>query len=305
MQRLIVLSVALGAVLLAPAAVAAIYAGPEDDPAFGVIAPELAIAMFPSQRLDLVPVASAEAALDRVAADPASLAISDLATMLDYARRKELPDDRLDFQAVAGRRCLLGFTQRGGWIRTLADLAAAGGGPRPTVGLPDSAAEAAFALLRRLDPGLDAARTVVAPLTDLATRAANGTVDLVLVAANPIFSAALIERLADDDRLARIPVVTRLLSRAAADRSSGFVMVPLRTDSGILPWSRAPDVTLCSPVGAVLRSNAPAALRDALGRAAPVVSATLNTTLTDRTMKAARSALGDVFDTVKGLLNRF
>lgn len=54
MQRLIVLSVALGAVLLAPAAVAAIYAGPEDDPAFGVIAPELAIAMFPRDRKSVV-----------------------------------------------------------------------------------------------------------------------------------------------------------------------------------------------------------------------------------------------------------
>jgi hypothetical protein len=308
MRGLAVLSVlaAAGAFPLGNAAgAAAIFAGPQSDPVFSVIAPELSTAMFPNQRLELVPVPGAEAALDRAAADPASLAITDLATMLDYARRKGLAADRLEFQAVAGRRCLLGFTQRGGWIRNLADLAAAGTAPRPTIGLPDGEAEAALALLRRFDSGLDNAQTVTAPLADLVARAAKGAIDLVLVEVNPEFDAALVERLADDDRLARIPFVTRLLSRAAADRNSGFVMVPVRTDSGLLPWSRAPDVTLCTPIGAVLRNDAPALLRETLGRAAPAVAATLHTTLTDRTMKAARSALGDVMSTVKSLLDRF
>lgn len=288
-----------------PGYAASIFAGPPADPVFGIVAPELVTAMFPNQRLELTSVPSGEAALDRVMADAASLAVTDLATMLDYARRKTLGADRLQFQSVAGRRCLLGFTQRGGWLRSFADLATAGAGPPPVIGVADAEAEATLTLLRRFDPGLTATVPVIAPLADIIARAAKGTVDLALVMVYPEFDAAQIERLADDPRLTRIPVVTRLLSRAGAERASGFVLVPVRTDSGLLPWSRAPDITLCAPIGAVTRDDAPPLLRETIGRAAPVVAGILRTSVSDRAMKIAQSALDDFMGVVKDLLGRF
>ena len=289
----------------APGYAAAVFAGPQSDPVFGVVAPELTTAMFPNQRLELTAVSGSEAGLDRVIADPASLAVTDLATMLDYGRRNALAADRLQFQSVAGRRCLLGFTQRGGWLRSFADLAAAGAGPPPVIGVADAEAAAMLAILRRFEPGLGATVPVVAPLAEIIARAAKGTIDLALVMVNPEFDPAQIERLADDPRLTRIAVVSRMLGRAGAERESGFVLVPMRTDSGLLPWSRAPDVTLCAPIGAVTRDDAPALLRETIGRAAPVVAGILRTSLSDRTMKVAQSALDDIMGMVKDLLGRF
>ena len=309
-MRCVAVSRGLAGLLLAMGAsasghAASIYAGPQSDPTFTVIAPELSTAMFPNQRVDLVAVSGGAAALERVAEDPGSVAITDLATTLDYARRKALAADRLEFHEVVGQRCVLGFTQKGSWVRSFADMLTTGSGAHPVVGVTDDAAATVLALLRGLEPGLAAVQVVSAPLGDLTIRTARGTVDLLLMVANPDFDHARLEALADDQRLTRVPIVSRQLSRAAADRESGFVMMPVQTDSSLLPWSRAPDVTLCTPIGAVLRNDAPPLLRDTLNRAVVSVAATLKTSLADRTMRAARSALGDAMSAVKGLVGRF
>ena len=282
-----------------------IYAGPKTDPVFAVLGAKLSLAMFPNQRFDLVPLPDSMSALARVAEEPGSVAIADLATTLDYARQKGLSADRLEFHTLGSSRCLIGFTRRGGWMRGFTDLLTAGNTPNPVIGITDSTAETALGMLRALEPGLGSVQSVSAEMPELVARTAGGTVDLMLVVVNPNFDQARLEALADDKRLARVPVVTRLLSRAAAAPGSGFTMAPLRTDSGLLPWSRAPDVTLCTPIGAVLTNDAPPLLRDTLNRAAPVVAASLRTSLTDLTMNAAQSALVDVISSLKGLLDRF
>jgi hypothetical protein len=133
---------------------------------------------------------------------------------------------------------------------------------------------------------------------------AHGAPDVLLLVAYPELDRELIERLADDDRLIVLPVVTRLLSRAAFDRDSGFTMQAVRTDLGLAPWSRPKPITLCTPVGVVLRGDAPPALRDAVNRAVPVVASALRTSLTDRAGAAATSTLHDALDAVQGLITR-
>ena len=123
----------------ASAGAAGLYAGPATDPAFTVIAPKLLNALYPEQRLNAVAVADGTAALDRVAADPASAALGDLATMLGYVAAKKLPTDRLEFHGPLEQHCLLAYARRDGWVRNFADLVTASGSPRPSIGVPGRA----------------------------------------------------------------------------------------------------------------------------------------------------------------------
>jgi hypothetical protein len=302
-------AMALGAAIslfapLAAQAAATLYAGPPTDPVFTVIAPRVLSALFPEQRLDAASANGSMAALERVVADPTSAALADLASMLDFISSKKLPTDRLEFHGPVGARCMLGFARRDGWVHGLSDVIAANGTPRPTVGLAGPDAAQLFGMLRRVEPGLSSVETQAGTPDELAAQVGRGAPDLLLLVAEPDLDHALIQRLAEDDRLVALPVVSRLLSRAAVDRNSGFTMQPVRTDSGLMPWSRRPVDTLCTPIGIVLRGDAPAGLRDAVGRATPVVAAALRQSLTDRAGSAANNALHDTVDTVQSLWNR-
>jgi hypothetical protein len=297
---------------VARAADGTLYAGPEADPAFGELAPELVTALFPEHRLALAPAADAEAALDHVAQEPGAVAIADLATMLDYVARH--PDDsaqsgpaqpgaaKLEFHGQLSRHCLLAFARRGGWVHDFADIAGAGGAPRPTVGLVGPDAAVTLAELRRLDPGIADFDLRPGTAADLAGRAAHGSLDLLLMVAHAGFDDATAERLADDDRLVELPVVTRLLARAAATGDSGFALAMSHPASD-LPWVAAPPMTLCTPVGVVLRSDAPPALRDAVVAAAARVAAMFQKPgFLARVSTAAKSALHDAAGSIRDLL---
>jgi hypothetical protein len=169
---------------------------------------------------------------------------------------------------------------------------------------PGSGAANLLGILRRLEPGLAGIEVQPGDADALAAQVAHGAPDVLLLVAYPELDRELIERLADDDRLIVLPVVTRLLSRAAFDRDSGFTMQAVRTDLGLAPWSRPKPITLCTPVGVVLRGDAPPALRDAVNRAVPVVASALRTSLTDRAGAAATSTLHDALDAVQGLITR-
>ena len=81
-------------------------------------------------------------------------------------------------------------------------------------------------------------------------------------------------------------------------------MQPVRTDSGLTPWSRSKLITLCTPVGVVLRGDAPPALRDAVGRVVLAVAALLRPSLTDQAGTAATNTLHDALDAVQGLITK-
>ena len=308
-RTIVALGSAVAALVLSAAtgwtAGGSLYAGPTTDPAFGVIAPELLTAMFPEQRLDLVPVDSGEAAVDRVAEQPNSAAIADLASMLDYAARKHIPEDRLEFHGPLGRRCLLAFAPKGGWITAFADVVTATESPRPVIGMAGSDADNLVAILRRVEPGLEKVEFQTGAETDLVPRLARGSLDLLLIIAYPAFDRKTIERLADDERMSVLPVVTRLLFHTALERDSGFTLSQVRFGSRFLPWTHRPTTTLCLPVGVVLRNDAPPALRDAVNRAVGTVADTLRVSLADRAKTAAQSVLRDVVGAVKGLLDRW
>jgi hypothetical protein len=286
------------------AAAGALYAGPPTDPAFTTIAPRMLNALYPDQRLNAVAVADSMAALDRVAGDPASAALTDLATMIAFAAANKLPADRLEFHGPLEQHCLLAFTARDGWVRAFADLVTASGSPRPVIGVAGPGAANLLDMLDRLEPGLTGVEARPGEVDPLALQVAHGTPDLLLLVAYPDLDRDLIERLADDDRLTLLPVVTRLLSRAALDRDSGFAMQAVRTDSGIVPWNRHRLVTLCTPVGVVLRGDAPPALRDAVNRVVPGVATALRSSLKDRAAAAATTTLHDALDAVQGLITR-
>lgn len=293
-------------VLAAPTAWAAgaLYAGPATDPAFTAIAPRLLNALYPEQRLNAMAVTDGAAALDRVAADPTSAALTDLATMLGFVTAKKLAADRLEFHGPLEQHCVLAFARRDGWVRNFSDLVAAGGSPRPTIGLAGSGAASLVAILYRLEPGLAGVDTQPGDADAIATQVARGTPDVLLLVAYPELDSDLVMRLAGNDQLAVLPVVTRLLSRAALDRDSGFTMQPVRTDLGLAPWGRHAVNTLCTPVGVVLRGDAPPALRDAVNRAVPTVSAAMHLSLTDRAGAAATTTYHDALDAVQGFITR-
>lgn len=281
-----------------------LYAGPATDPVFTVIAPHLLTALFPEQRLDAAAAAGGTAALDQVVADPTSIALADLATMLDYMAAKKLAAERLEFHGPISAHCVLAFVRRDGWVRAFSDIATANGAPRPVIGVAGPDATNLLGMIRRIEPGLATVETQLGSADELAAQVARGAPDILLLVAQPDLDRALLERIADDDRLTLLPVVTRLLARAAVDRNSGFAMQGVYTDSGLTPWSRRPVNTLCTPVGVVLRGDAPPALRDAVNRAAPLVAASLRPSLGDRAGAAASSTLHDTVDTLHGLLNR-
>jgi hypothetical protein len=281
-----------------------LYAGPATDPAFTTIAPPLLSALYPEQRLTATAVPDSTAALDRVAADPTSAALTDLATMLGYLAAKKLPADRLEFHGPIEQHCLLAFARRDGWVRAFSDLATANGSPRPSIGLAGSGATTLLPILYRLEPGLAGVDAQPGDADALAAQVAHGAPDVLLLLAYPELDRDLIERLADNDQLSLLPVVTRLLSRAALDSDSGFTLQLVRTDSGLAPWSRHKLVTLCTPVGVVLRGDAPAALRDAVNRAVLSVAGALQPSLTDRARAAATNTLHDTLDSVQGLIAR-
>ena len=285
----------------ATAAEGTLYAGPEADPTFGELAPELVTALFPEHRLTLAPAAGAEAVLDHVAQEPGALAIADLATMLDYAARHG-DGTALEFHGQLSRRCLLAYARRGGWVHGFADIADARGAPQPTVALAGADAAATLADLRRLDPGLAAFDVQPGPASELAGRVAHGSLDLLLVVALAGFDDTTTARLADDDRLVELPVVTRLLAHAAAGTDSGFTLALPRPASD-LPWVAPPPMTLCTPVGVVLRGDAPPGLREAVAAAAPRVAAMFQKPgLLTRATTAAKSALHDAAGSIRDLL---
>jgi len=291
-----------GGIAAARAAEATLYAGPEADPAFSELAPELVTALFPEHRLALAPVAGAEAALDHVAQEPGALAIADLAAMLDYAARHG-SGTTLEFHGQLSRQCLLAFARRGGWVHGFADIADAHGQPQPTVGLVGADAAATLAELRRLDPGLAELDVTPGTADELAGRDAQGSLDLLLMVAQAGFDDAAAARLADDTRLVELPVVTRMLAHAAAAADSGFTLALPRPASG-LPWVEPPPMTLCTPVGVVLRSDAAPALREAVAAAAPRVAAMFQRPdFLARATTAAKSALHDAAGSIRGLLD--
>jgi hypothetical protein len=297
----------LAALLLAPASSRAatdgtLYAGPEADPAFGELAPELVTALFPDHRLALAPAADAEAALDHVAREPGAAAITDLATMLDYTARHPDGAVKLEFHGQLSRHCVLAFTRRGGWVHAFADIAGAKGPPQPTLGLVGPDAATTLAELRRIDPGLVELDVQPGGAADLAGRVAHGSLDLLLLVAHAGFDDAVAARLADDDRLVELPVVTRLLAHAAASADSGFTLALPRPASD-LPWVAAPPMTLCTPLGVVLRADAAPGLADAVGGASGRVAAMFQRpSLLTRATTAAKSALHDAAGSIRDLL---
>ncbi len=293
-----------GMVAAAPLAAGTLYAGPATDPAFTAIAPPLLNALYPEQRLTATSVPDSTAALDNVTADPTSAALTDLATMLGYLAAKKLPADRLEFHGPLEQHCLVAFTRRDGWVRAFSDLVTANGSPRPSIGLAGSGAATLLPILYRLEPGLAGVDVQPSDIDALVAQVARGAPDVLLVLAYAELDRDLIERLADNDQLSLLPVVTRLLSRAALDRDSGFTLQPIRTDSGLTPWSRHKLVTLCTPVGVVLRGDAPAALRDAMNRAVVTVAGTVQSSLTDRARAAATNTLHDTLDSVQRFIAR-
>ena len=304
LRRAVTLGVLLAALWVPRSYAGTLYAGPADDPAFATIAPRLLSALYPEQRLDAVATEDEKTALDRVAADASSAAVADLATMLDVIAARHLPQDRLEFHGPVGAHCLLGFARRDGWVHAFSDLTAASGQPKPIIGLAGPDANTLFDILRRLEPGLNSVDVQTDAANQPAVGGARGAPDLLLLAAEPDLNRDLVERLADNDHLVMLPVVTRLLSRAALDRNSGFTMQPVQSDSGLLPWSRRPVVTLCTPLGVVLRGDAPPSLRDAVNRAAPAVAAALRPSLADQANAMAKKALHQTVDTVQQLLDR-
>jgi hypothetical protein len=281
-----------------------LYAGPAASPSFAVIAPRLLSALFPEQRLTASAVDNGKQAVERVLDDPASAAVADLATMLDVIATQRLAADRLEFHGPIGAHCLLAFARRDGWVRAFSDVVAVEGTPQPVIGLAGWDATELFDSLRRIEPGLSSVTTQPGPARALATQVAHGAPDLLLLDAEPDLDRALVEHLADDDRLIMLPVVTRLLERATHDRNSGFTMQPVHSDSGLTPWSRRAVVTPCTPVGVVLRSDVPPALRDAVNRAVPVVAAAVRPSLTDQANAVAKKALHDTVDTMQQWLNQ-
>ena len=286
------------------AGASSLYAGPANDPAFTTLAPRLLTALYPDQRLNAESVADGNAALQHVLADPSSAAVTSLATMAAFATAANLPANRLEFHGPLEQVCLLGFARRDGWVHAVSDLATAGSSPPPVVGLAVPEATVLFAIAKRVDPALATLTPLPGEANDLATQVAAGTPDLLLLAAYPDLQHTLIEHLADDGRLTTLPVVTRLLSRAAYDRKDGFTMQAIRTDAGLAPWSRPKLVTLCTPVGVVLRGDAAPALREAVNRAVPVVAAAVRPSLTDRAGTAASDTVNGVLDAVQGFITR-
>ncbi len=288
----------------------ALYAGPPTDPAFVTIAPRLLTALYPELRLDATAVGDSTAALNQVATNPASIAITGLATTLAFATANALPADRLEFHGPIEQHCLLAFARRDGWVRAFSDLTGASGSPLPTIGLAGPGglagrgAEPLLAIVRGLEPGLTGVEAKTGDADTLAGQIGRGSPDLLLLVAYPALDRALLAHLANDDGLAPLPVVTRLLSRAAFERSSGFTMQPVRIDNGLAPWGRHKLETLCTPVGVVLRNDAAPALRDAVNRAIPTVAEALRPSLTDRLGADANNALQGTLDAVEGWITR-
>lgn len=301
-----VLVALLACTMPAPASAAgSLYAGPAADPLFTTIMPRLLTALFPDQRLDGMEAADSVVALGRVAGDASSAALADLAAMVNFIAAKKLPPERLEFHGSIGAHCLLGFARRDGWVRSFGDIAATDGTPRPRIGLAGPDAVVLSGILRQIDPRLAGVAFKAGTADEGAAQVVAGTSDLLLLVAQPDLDRALIQRLADNDQLVLLPVATRLLLRAAVDRSSGFILQPVQSDSGLTPWSRRPVTTLCSPTGVVIRADAPAALRDAVNRAVPVVAASLEISLVDQALGAARGTMNDALDGVQGLIGRF
>lgn len=293
------LSLALSLALAGgPAARAqALYAGPDADPAFTDVAPELAGALDPVWRLQLTAVPGPDAALDKLLGTPGALAVTDLATLADYAARHALPAGRLVFAGEVTRRCLVVFVQKGGWVHSLGELEGAGGAPPPTLGLVGSDAVAAFDLLRRLDGALAGVAVSQGAAGPLAAQVARGTLDGLLIVAYPDLAPEALRRLADNDRLARVAVVTRRLARAVATGEGGFTLAQATGGGMALPWQAQPEPALCSPLGVVARDDTPAALRDALPSATRAAMAVLRKPdLAERAGRAAHVAI----DAVRG-----
>src|SRR5580692_11140467 len=145
----------------------ALYGGPATDPAFTLIAPRLLNALYPEQRLNAMAVANSTAALERVAADPSSAALADLATMVAFAAAKNLAPDRLEFHGPLEQHCLLAFSRRDGWVHSFSDIVTTSGTPRPAIGLAGPDAADLVDILRRLEPGL--ASITVQPPADVDT----------------------------------------------------------------------------------------------------------------------------------------
>lgn len=302
--RVATLAAALGGTAQAAQAAETLYSGPAADPAFAIIVPRLLTALYPNQRLNATAVADDATALDRVMADPTSAALVDLATMTAFATAKKLPIDRLEFHGPLEQRCLLAFARRDGWVQTFSDIISAKGSPRPTVGLAGTGAASLLTILRGIEPGLAGVDAQPGEAAPLAQQVEGGAPDLLLLVAYATLDHDLIEHLADENRLTVLPVVSRLIARAAVDRDSGFTMEPVSTDNDLLPWGRPKLITLCTPVGVVLRGDAPPVLRDAVDRAIPIVAGTLRPSLTDRASAAATNTVHDTLDAVQGLITR-
>lgn len=250
----------------------------------------------------LTPTSGADVALDRLLETPDALAIVDVAALASYSARHALPAGRLEFMGEVTRRCLVMFVQKGGWVHSLGELEAAGGAPPPTLGLAGADAAAAFELLRRLDGDLANITVSDGAPGPLAAQLERGALDAALMVVYPDLGASALPRLADNDRLRRAPILTRRLAGAVAQGQDGFVLAPMET-GGLLAWFDAPEPTLCTALGVVLRDDAPASLREALRPALRAAAATLHPPgLADRAGRMLRGAAQGTADLVRGWL---
>ena len=265
--RVVMLAMVLGGTLSAAEAAGTLYSGPAADPAFTILIPRLLTALYPNQRLNATAVADDAAALDRVMADPTSAALVDLAAMTEFATAKKLAVDRLEFHGPLEQRCLLAFARRDGWVQNFSDIASAKGSPRPTVGLAGTGAASLLGIIRGIEPGLAGVDVQPGDAGPLAQQVEKGAPDLLLLAADAELDHDLIKRLADENRLIVLPVVSRLIARAAMDRSSGFVMEPVSTRHrpGALGPAKADHVVHTAWRGAARRRAASAARRGKQG----------------------------------------
>ena len=120
----------------------------------------------------------------------------------------------------------------------------------------------------------------------------------------PAFACESPERTAKFEHTSGATVGIDRRTRQQAGHDSGFTLQSVQSDNALIPWSRRPVTTLCTPMGVVLRGDAPPILRDAVNRAAPGVAASLRSSLADRATAAATNTLRDATDTVQGLISR-
>ncbi|MGQ0664097.1 MAG: hypothetical protein ACT4P2_11035 [Pseudomonadota bacterium] len=247
-----------------------VLVGPERDSYHAIFGPNLAKALASHHTVGVEATEGGAVNIARVAADPNVIAVSQRDFFQRYRARHPTTADEVEFYGSLPV-CAFAVARRNSPFATLAEIGVERPGGRPVavdVGPRAGEAEATFATLQVLEPGLVKVKLEYRGAIRALARVADGQADVAFFLAFPDPSNPSIRNALDSEALTFLPIDTPGFLRPLPGGESLYTLHHLRwRDRGLIAAERT-LTTLCTAMGVVVNTKADGAFVDLVAREA-------------------------------------